>query len=126
MVVSWVLVCSLVQNEAYLVLVGTEAEVLDGLTGVLWSTEEDDVAASWGTESELVEGEALTTGLLNAGTGGGGEAQSAHGHLRHLIETVVVSDGGDDGADLALVSLAGVLVGGDRDELAERNRGLSN
>jgi hypothetical protein len=84
------------------VLVRTEAEVLDGFTGVLGSTEEDDVGASGCSESQLVEGEALAAGLLDAGAGSGGEAKSDDAHLGDLIEAVVIGHGADNGSDLAL------------------------
>ena len=48
----------------------------------------------------------LDTGLLDARAGSRREAQSADAQLRHLIEAVVIRDGTDNGADLALVRLA--------------------
>jgi hypothetical protein len=120
-----------------LVGVGTEAEMLDGLTGVLGSTEEEGVGSSGEAGGDLIHGEALAAGLLDAGTGRGGEAHSRNGELGELKETVVVSDGpdltsisscasfvvcmrmpyNDDG--LALVCLRGVLVGSGRDDLRQ-------
>lgn len=102
--------------------VGTKAEVLDSLTGVLGATEEDDVGASWGALGELVEGEALATSLLDAGTSGSGEAESADAHLRDLEEAVVIGDGANDSTDLALVSLGALLVGRNGDDLGEGDR----
>jgi len=99
--------------------VGSETEVLDSLTGVLGATEEDDVGTGWGAESELVECDSLTTGLLNASTSSGGELQRADAELGKLEETVVIGDGTNDGTDLALVDLGSVLVGGDGDDLGE-------
>jgi hypothetical protein len=84
------------------VLVRAEAEVLDGLTRVLRSTEEEDVRASRGAERKLVKCDGLTTGLLDAGTGGCGESQGGDGQLGDLVEAVVIGDGADDRADLAL------------------------
>jgi hypothetical protein len=118
-----------------LVGVGTEAEVLDGLTGVLGSTEEEGVGSSGEAGSDLIDGEALAAGLLNARTGRRSEAHRGDGELGELKETVVVSDGSDlvllasfcwicirepyndDG--LALVCLGGVLVGSGRDDLGQ-------
>lgn len=84
---------------------GTEAEVLDSLTGVLGATEDQGVASSGGTESKLVQGDSLTTSSEDAGTGGGGESQSSDGHLGALEQTVVVGDGTDnnDGSLLTLL-----------------------
>jgi hypothetical protein len=78
-----------------LVGVGTEAEMLEGLTGVLGSTEEDGVGSSGEAGSDLIDGEALTTSLLDAGTSGGGEAESRNGELGDLKHAVVVGNGAD-------------------------------
>ena len=110
-------------DEGLLVGVGTEAEVLVGLTGVLGATDKDDIGASGGTEGELVEGDALTAGADDAGTGGGSEAESADGELGALDHADVVGDLGNSGHDLALVLLVGgrpLVEGGD---LGEGDRG---
>lgn len=106
-------------SATHLVLVGAKAEVLDGLTGVLGTTEENDTRASGSTHGELIEGQALSAGLLDASTSGGGEAQGADGHLGHLVEAGVIGDCGDDGSDLALVRLGRVLIRGHGDDLAQ-------
>ena len=80
-----------------LVGVGTEAEVLEGLTGVLGSTEEEGVGTSGETGGNLVDGEALTTRLLNARASRGSEAESRNRELGDLKHAVVVSDGADLG-----------------------------
>ena len=92
-------------DGTYLVGVGTEAEVLDGLTGVLGATEDQGVAAGGGTQSKLVQGDGLTAGGDDAGTGGGGESQGSDGDLGEGQQTVVVGDGADnnDGALLTLL-----------------------
>lgn len=102
-----------------LVRVRTEAEVLDSLAGVLWATEEEGVGTSWGTHSELVNGEALTAGGKDARTGSGSEAGGRNGELWDLKETVVVGDGADQDDGLALVLLGGVLVGGGRNNAGD-------
>lgn len=104
-----------------LVGVGTEAEVLDGLTGVLGSTEEDGVGTSGETGGNLVDGKDLTTSLLDAGAGRGGEAQGSDGELGELKKAVVVGDGADNDDGLALVVLRVGLVGGGSDDLGERD-----
>jgi len=110
-------------DEGLLVGVGTKAEVLVGLTGVLGATDEDDVGTSRGAEGELVEGQALTTGGSDAGTSGGSEAEGADAELGALDHAGVVGDLGDGGHDLALV----LLVGGgplvQRSDLGQRDRG---
>lgn len=96
-------------------LVGTHAEVLEGLTGVLGSAEEEGVATGGGAEGELVEGDGLAAGSGDASAGGGGEAQGSDGQLGDGQETVVVSDGSDDddGALVLLVQVADNAGDGD-------------
>jgi len=106
-----------------LVGVGTEAEVLDRLTGVLGSTEEDGVGTGGETGGNLVDGESLTTSLLDAGAGRGGEAHGSDGELGELEEAVVIGDGADNDNGLALVVLRVGLVGGGSDDLGEGDRG---
>jgi len=106
-----------------LVGVGTEAEVLDRLTGVLGSTEEDGVGTGGETGGNLVDGESLTTSLLDAGAGRGGEAHGSDGELGELEETVVIGDGANNDNGLALVVLRVGLVGGGSDDLGEGDRG---
>lgn len=98
-------------------LVGTHAEVLDGLTCVLGTTEDQGVGTGGGTEGKLVESDGLTAGSEDASAGGGGEAESSHGQLGDRQETVVIGHGADnhDGSLLLLGSVG--------DQAAERNRG---
>lgn len=84
-----------------LVGVGTEAEVLERLTRVLGSTEEEGVGSGWEAGGDLVDGQGLTTSSLDARAGGGGESESSNGQLGELEQTDVVGDG----ANLSLVSL---------------------
>lgn len=98
-------------SQTCLVGVRTEAEVLDGLTGVLGTAEEDGVGASGGAHGELIDGEALTTGGQDAGTGSCGETEGRNGELGNAQETVVVSDGANNDDGLARLLLGGVLVG---------------
>jgi hypothetical protein len=81
---------ALALDVGLLVLVGTEAEVLDGLTGVLGATEENGVGTGRGPQSNLVNGEGLTTSSLDAGTGRGGEAESSDGQRRLSSVTVPI------------------------------------
>ena len=82
---------------------GTETEVLEGLAGVLGATEQQGVAAGRGTQSQLIEGQGLTTGGDDAAAGGSSESQGSDGHLRDLEEAVVVGDGADNDDGLALL-----------------------
>lgn len=108
--------------EAHLVGVGAEAEVLNALTGVLWSAEEEGVGTGRGTHGELIEGQALAASLLNARAGSRSEAKRGDGELGHLKEAVVVGYGTDQDDGLASVLLGGVLVGGGCDDLGDGHR----
>jgi hypothetical protein len=90
------------------VLVGTEAEVLDGLTGVLGTTEDQGVASGRSTESKLIQGDGLTTSGEEASTSGGGESQGSDGHLGALEQAVVIGDGADDDDSSLLTLLVNV------------------
>ena len=91
-----------------LVRVRTETEVLDSLTGVLWTTEKEGVGTGWGAHGELVDCEALTTGLGDSGTGSSGEAKGGDGELWNFQKTVVVGHGTNKDDGLALVGLGRV------------------
>jgi len=94
-------------DEGFLVLVGAHAEVLDSFAGILGATEDQGVAASGGTQGQLVQGDGLTAGGDDASAGGGGESQSGDVGLGEGQEAVVISDGtdDDDGALLALLDV---------------------
>lgn len=113
--------CQQIHGSTYLVLVGTETEVLHSLTGILWTTEEESVGTSGGAHGEFVEGEALAASLQNASTGGAGKSESSDAHLGNLEEAVVVSDGADNNDRLVLVLGGSVLVGGARRDAGERH-----
>jgi len=77
------------------VLVRTHAKVFDSLTRVPLSPQQDSVGSSRCTQSELVEGKNLTTGLEDAVLGRLGESQSGDGEFGNLEETDVIGDGPD-------------------------------
>lgn len=91
-------------------LVGTESEMLDGLTGVLGTSDQDDIAAGRVSQSQLVQSQSLTTGLLDPGTSSGGESESSDVQLGDGQESVVVGDGTDDRNRLAFVCLLRTLA----------------
>lgn len=99
-------------------LVGTHAEVLNSLTSVLRSTEEEGVASGRSAESKLIQGEDLTTGGQDAGAGSGGEAEGGDAQLGDGQETVVVGDGADDDDGLVVG-----LLGDVGDDPGERHGG---
>ena len=85
-------------------LVGTEAEVLDGLTGVLGATEDQGVATGRRAESKLIQSDGLTTSSDDASTSSGGETKSGDGHLGVGLggRGIIKKKNNDDGALLAL------------------------
>lgn len=87
-------------------LVGTEAKVLDGLSGVLGASEEQGVASSGCTESKLVQGQGLTTSSQDTGPSSSSEAESSNAKLGDSQETVVIRDGTND-HDSLVVGLLG-------------------
>jgi len=89
--------------------VRSETKVLNGLTGVFGSPQQDSVGASWGPQGELVESDSLTTGSNNSGTGGCGEPQCRNGELGDGQGTVIVCDSPDNND--GLVELGGLLMG---------------
>lgn len=101
-------------DATYLVLVGTEAEVLDGLASVLGATEKEGVGTGGLLKGELVEGDGLATGSLDASTGSGGEAEGSNRDLGDGQETVVIGDGTDNNDGLLLVAV--LEVGGNARE----------
>lgn len=103
-------------NVGLLVLVGTEAEVLDGLTGVLGTTKKEGVGTGGLLESELVEGDGLAASGSDAGTGGSGEAEGRNGDLGDVQETAVIGDSADNNDGLVLIAVLEVARNtGDRD-----------
>ena len=108
-------------NVAYLALVRTEAKVLDGLTCVLGTAEQQGVGAGRRPQSKLIERQSFTTSLQNPGTGSRGEAESCNGQLRNLEEAVIVCDGANDDDGLALVCIRRLLVGCGRDNARDRD-----
>ena len=75
-------------------------EVAEGLTSSAAATEKDSVGASRLAHGELVEGEALTTGLEDACASRVGETQSADRHLGDIEHASVVNNSGDDDCSL--------------------------
>ena len=101
--------------------VGTKAEVLDGLTSVLGSTEKQSVCSSRSPESKLIQGQGLSTGLLDPGSGSSSKAQGSHRQLWDVKQAVVVSDRANNDDGLALVRVS--HVGSDT---RQRNRWAVN
>ena len=101
--------------------VRTEAKVLDCLTGVLGSTEQESVGSSRCTHGQLVNGKALAAGLDDARAGGRGEAKCGNGELGDLQNAVVIGHSSNQNDRLSLVCLSGVLVRGGRNQAGKRH-----
>jgi hypothetical protein len=91
--------------QSYLVLVGTEAKVLDSLTVVLGATQEQGVSTGGLLKSKLVKGQGAAASSQDAGAGGGGEAQGSDLDLGDLEQAVVVGDGADNDDCLLVVAV---------------------
>lgn len=86
-------------------LVGTHAEVADGLTGVLGTTQQQGVGTSGLFEGQLIESLDGAAGSEDASAGGRGETQGSDVHLGDLEETDIVGDGADNDDRLLLVAV---------------------
>jgi len=75
-------------------------EVAESLTGSAAATKKDSVGASRLAHGELVEGEALTTGLQDACASRVGETKSADGHLGDIEHASIVNNSGDNNSGL--------------------------
>jgi hypothetical protein len=98
-------------SDVRLTALERSTEVLDGLTNVPLSSEEDSVRTGRGTERELVEGDSLTAGSDNSLTSRGREFESGNGEFGDLWETLVVENGtdSDDGLGVVRVGSTGLL-----------------
>ena len=97
--------------------------MLDGLSGELWTPEQDGSRSGWSDEGELVESQALSSGLQDPLPGGLSEAKGAHAHLRDVVETNVVRDGSNQNSDLAVLSFHELGQLRARDAARGRERG---
>jgi hypothetical protein len=102
----------------YLVLVGSEAEVLNSLSGVLGSSEEQGVASSGSSKSQLIQSQNLSSSSEDAGTSRSGEAKSGNAELGDGQETVVIGDSANNDNGLVVG-----LLGGIRNNSGDGNRG---
>ena len=79
--------------------------VLAGSSGLDLATEEDGSLAGGALESQLIEGDAFTAGLEDAGTGGRSETESADLELGGGEHAAIVSDGTDQDNGLVFLAL---------------------
>ena len=76
-------------------LVRTHAKVLNSLARVPLTAEQYSVGASWGTESELVEGKRFTTSLQDTFLGTFGKAKGSNREFGDFQQADVICDGAD-------------------------------
>jgi len=84
---------------------GSVAEVSLCLTGIAGTTQQDGVGALGCLQGKLIKGQALTTSLGDAGTGGLGESKSTDGHLGNINKANIVGDTTDNDSGLAILAL---------------------
>jgi len=80
-------------------------KVLDGLARVLRATHEHSVGTSGSLDGKLIEGQDLTTGLDDTGTGTLGDTKRTNSDLRHSQQTDVVGDSTNNHGNLVLLLL---------------------
>ena len=94
----------------------TEAEVSDSLSGVSWASEDNSVLTGWGSQSQLVQGDGLTTSFDDSSLGALSESQSSDADLWSLQQSEVVGDGTNNNDDLvgSVLLLQGSVDSGKR------------
>lgn len=92
--------------------------MLDGLSGVLGTSEEEGVASSRSTESQLIESQDLSTSSDDARTSSSSEAESRNAELGDGQQTVVIGNGANNYDGLVVG-----LLGGVRNDSGDRDRG---
>ena len=80
-------------------LVGSHAKVLDSLTCVPLSAQQDSVGTGRCAQSELVKGDGLATSLEDTLLGRSGEPEGGNGQLGDLQETDIIGDSSNDNDD---------------------------
>lgn len=79
-----------------------DTEVLVGSPALARSPQEDSVGATRRTDGKLIESQALTASLDNAGTSVLCEPQRTDGEFGEFEESGIICDGADNDGDLAL------------------------
>lgn len=100
-----------------LVLVRTEAEVSNSLSGVSGASDNDGVLALRSSQGQLVQGDSLTTSLDNSSLGTSSESQSGDGNLWNLQQSEVIGDSSDNNDGL----LSGTLLSNNGVDLSKRH-----
>jgi hypothetical protein len=80
----------------YLVLVRSETKVLNGFSGVLWSSQQQSIASSRRSQSQLVKGQDFPASSKNPCSRGCGEAESGNAELWHSQEAIIIRNSAND------------------------------
>jgi hypothetical protein len=100
----------------YLVLMRSKAKVLDSLSSVLGSSEEECVASSRSSQCQLIQSQSLSTSSEDARTSSCSEAKCGNAELGNSQKTVVIGDCANNDNGLVVGLLGGVRNNsGDRD-----------
>jgi hypothetical protein len=89
-------------------LVGPETEVLDSLSSVLGSSEEECVASSRSSQCQLIQSQSLSTSSEDARTSSCSEAKCGNAELGNSQKTVVVGDSANNNDGLIIGLLRSV------------------
>jgi len=89
-------------------LMGSKAEVLDSLSGILGSSEEEGVASSGGSQCQLIQSQSFSTCSKDARTSGCSESEGSNAELGNSQETVVIGDCANNDNSLVVGLLGGV------------------
>ena len=73
-------------------LMRSEAEVLDSLSSVLGSSEQESVASGRGSQCQLIQSQSFSTCGKDTRTSCCGEPEGSNAELRNSQETVVIGD----------------------------------
>jgi hypothetical protein len=90
-------------NERLLVLMGTHTEVLNRLTRVLGTTDEDSVGTSRSTEGQLIQSKDFTTSLQDTSLGSLGKVKSSNRELGEVQKTRIIGNGTNNNNSLTFL-----------------------
>lgn len=97
-------------------LVRSKAKVLNSLSSVLGSSEEERVASGRSSQSQLIQSQSLSTSSEDARTSSCSEAKCGNAELGNSQKTVVIGDCANNDNGLVVGLLGGVHNNsGDRD-----------
>lgn len=82
--------------------VWAKTEVLNSLTRVLWSSEEEGVASGWCSQGQLIQSKDLSTSGQDTSASSGGEAESSNAELWDGQKTVVIGNSSNDNDGLVV------------------------